>query len=36
MAEEFKQKYVGLVAVIIGAVVLLAGLVGVYINIFVT
>jgi len=28
MAEDFNQKYVGIVAVIIGAVVLSSGLVG--------
>ena len=35
MAEDFSQKYVALVASIIGAVVLLLGLVGLYINLFV-
>ena len=35
MKEEFKYKYVGLVASIIGLVVLLAGFVGIYMNLFV-
>ena len=35
MAEDFEQKYVGLVATIIGSVVLVLGLVGVYFNLFV-
>ena len=34
MAEEFKHKYVGLVATIIGLVVLLLGFVGIYLNLF--
>ena len=32
MAEDFSQKYVGLVATIIGAVVLLLGMVGILVN----
>ncbi len=36
MAEDFSHKYVALVATIIGAVVLLLGMVGLYINLFVT
>ena len=36
MAEDFSKKYVGLVASIIGAVVLLLGLVGLYFNLFIT
>ena len=35
MAEDFDQKYVGIVAAIIGAVVLLLGLVGLLVNLFV-
>ena len=35
MAEDFDPKYVGLVATIIGSVVLVLGLVGVYFNLFV-
>ncbi len=35
MAEEFEHKYVGLVATIIGLVVVLLGFVGIYMNLFV-
>ena len=35
MAEEFEHKYVGLVATIIGLVVVLLGFVGLYVNIFI-
>ena len=35
MAEEFEHKYVGLVASIIGLVVVLLGFVGIYMNLFV-
>ena len=35
MSHDFEQKYVGLVAAIIGAVVILLGFVGIYINLFV-
>ena len=35
MAEEFEHKYVGLVATIIGLVVLLLGFLGLYYNLFV-
>ena len=35
MAEDFNPKYVGLVATIIGAVVLLLGFAGLYYNLFI-
>ncbi len=35
MAEDFDQKYVGIVAAIIGAVVLLLGFVGLFVSLFV-
>ncbi len=34
MSEEFEHKYVGLVAAIIGIVVLLLGFGGLYVNLF--
>ncbi len=36
MAKDFDLKYVGIVAAIIGAVVFLLGLVGLFVNLFVT
>lgn len=35
MANDFEHKYVGVVAAIIGIVVILLGFVGIYINLFV-
>ena len=35
MAKDFEQKYVGMVAAIIGIIVVLLGFAGIYINLFV-
>ncbi len=35
MAHDFEQKNVGMVATIIGVVVLLIGFLGIYVNLFV-
>ena len=35
MAKDFELKYVGMVAAIIGVVVVLIGFVGIYVNLFV-
>ncbi len=35
MAHDFEQKNVGMVAMIIGAVVLVLGFLGIYVNLFV-
>ena len=34
-AKDFEQKYVGMVATIIGVVILLLGFVGIFVNLFV-
>ena len=35
MAKDFEQKYVGMVAAIIGIVIVLLGFAGIYMNLFV-
>lgn len=35
MAKDFEQKYVGLVAAIIGIVVAMLGFAGIYMNLFI-